>query len=262
MIPQREQRLIQGRLEEDLRGRVRLDFFTQKPSPIVVPGRSECRYCPQVSEAVAELAALHPRLALTVHELAEAPDAARKLGVQRVPCIVVRGQANRAIRFYGLPAGTQFANLIETIVLSTHPDVPVAREASLLVRKLRRPVQLSVFVTPACGYSAAVANAACRLALAHAAIRAEIVEVTGYPELVQRFDIRVTPTTFFDGRLAVRGLMDEHAMAAHALESAETSAQLAPVDAGPATPFDPDAFEQQQRPTAEPGAPRIYLPGQ
>jgi glutaredoxin-like protein len=260
VIPEREQRIIQERFAAELAGRVRIDYFSQRKSPIVVPGRAECRYCEEVGQALVEIAALHPRIALTVREFSEAQAEAEKLGAKRVPCTVIRGQTNRALRYYGLPGGHQFAPFIETIIMSSRGDAVIGRDAAIALKKLREPVRISVFVTPGCEYSAVVANTAFRMALAQASVKAEVVEISEYPELVQRFAVTATPTTVIDGRTAIRGLIDETELAVQILRSAESEVVPSTIDAGPATPFEPERHDPSAS-IATPAVPRIYIPG-
>jgi glutaredoxin-like protein len=260
VIPEREQRIIQERFAAELAGRVRIDYFTQHRSPIVVPGRAECRHCEEVGQALVEVAALHSRMALTAHDFAEGQADAEKLGVKRVPCTVIRGQANRALRYYGLPGGHQFANLIETIIMSSRADVTIGHDALVALKKLREAVRVSVFVTPACEYSAVVANMAFRMALSQANVKAEVVEIGEFPELVQRFAVTATPTTVIDGRTSIRGLIDETELATQIVRSVESETTPASIDAGPATPFETEPPTQPAT-IADPAAPRIYIPG-
>lgn len=148
MIPLRDQEFIRERFAEGLQGRVRIDLFTQKASALFVPGREECLTCKDTQTLVEEVASLSDRITLTVHEFADEPEAARKFGIERVPGIVIRGQLNRPLKFYGIPAGNEFANFIETIVLASQSDPGVARETVRRLKKLRRPVTAVVFVTP------------------------------------------------------------------------------------------------------------------
>ncbi len=148
MIPLRDQEYIRQRFAEALQGRVRIDLFTQKPSALFIPGREECATCKDTQTLVEEVAALSDRITLTVHEFAEELQEARKFGVERVPAIVIRGQLNRPLKFYGIPAGNEFANFIETVVLASLPDPGVERETVRRLRKLRQPVTVTVFVTP------------------------------------------------------------------------------------------------------------------
>lgn len=148
MIPLRDQEYIRERFAEALQGRVRIDLFTQKASAIFVPGREECLTCKDTQTLVEEVASLSDRITLTVHEFTDELAEARKFGVERVPAIVIRGQLNRPLKFYGIPAGNEFANFVETIVLASLPDPGVERETMRRLKKLRRPVTATVFVTP------------------------------------------------------------------------------------------------------------------
>ena len=98
------------------------------------------------------------------------------------------------------------------------------------------------------------------MALVQANVKAEVVEISEFPELVQRFAVTATPTTVIDGRLTLRGFVDETQLATQILRSAESEAAPAAIDAGPATPLavEPTA---QPSPIVDPAAPRIYIPG-
>ena len=99
-----------------LTSRVRIDYFTQKPSSIFIPGRQDCAYCEDVRVLMEEVASLSERITLTTHDVDQQLEVAKSFGVDKVPGIVVRGQTNRPIRFFGVPAGTGFPAFIETLL--------------------------------------------------------------------------------------------------------------------------------------------------
>src|SRR5262245_54673104 len=116
MIPLGDQEMIRELFEEQLTGPVKIDFFTQKPAPVFVPGREECRFCSDVQQMLEELKGLSDKLSLRVHEWNPTEETAARYGIQRVPATVIRGVLNRPVIYYGLPAGQQFTTLIEAIV--------------------------------------------------------------------------------------------------------------------------------------------------
>lgn len=257
MIPEPQQAQIRRAFEERLQGRVRLDYFTQKPSPLTIPGRRECRWCGDVEQVLRDIAGLHPRLALTVHEFADAQREAQKLGVQRVPCTVIRGQANRVLRYYGLPGAALFQVLLEAIVLSSWADVPHQPDTVASLRRLRDSVQVSVLVSAFCEPSARVAHATTRMALVNNRVKAEVVEISDCPELRERYQVDATPVTVLDGHTVVRGEIDEVALAQTIVNAAAAKVATDTV-VGPMTPYQPEPADAEQ-PSA---APRIYFPGQ
>ncbi len=148
MIPLREQEYIKEAFARELVGPVRIDYFTQRASALYVPGREECAYCEDVRQMLEELAALNDKIKLTVHEFRDAREAASRLGVDKIPGIVIRGPANRAIKFYGMPTGHEFPGLIDNIVDASRGKVDLAPETVRRLKKLKQDVSIQVLVTP------------------------------------------------------------------------------------------------------------------
>ena len=69
MIPLQDQEFLKQRFTQDLPNRVRIDFFSQRPSPIYIPGRQECAFCSETQTLMQEIAALSNRIALTEHDI-------------------------------------------------------------------------------------------------------------------------------------------------------------------------------------------------
>ena len=136
MIPLREQDYIRDRFERELEGKVKFDYCTQKASSIFVPGREECAHCQDTQQMLVELAGLSDKISLTVHELAPAPEEAKKLGVDQVPGIVMRGPAHRALRFLGMPGGHARPNHIRACRAAPARAAPA--DAQLNSRPIRR----------------------------------------------------------------------------------------------------------------------------
>lgn len=148
MIPLREQDYIKQKFAQELVGPVRIDYFTQRASALFVPGREECVYCEDVRQLLEELAALSDKVRLTVHEFTGAREEASRLGVDKIPGIVIRGPANRPIRFYGIPSGNEFPGLIEDIVDASRGKVDLSQETVRRLKKLKQDIGIQVLVTP------------------------------------------------------------------------------------------------------------------
>jgi glutaredoxin-like protein len=228
VIPLRDQEYLRERFARELQGRVRVDFFTQKASKLFVPGREECATCEDTGQMLQELAALSDKIALTVHELSEAAEEAEKLRIDKVPGIVLRGAANRPLRFFGIPAGNEFPNFIEAIIASSLPKLEVGPETAKQLKKLKDRVSIAVYVTPTCPYCPGVVRAAYRLALASAHVDATAVEISEFPRLAQALGIRAVPVTVINERLAVTGAIDEAGLLEAALKAAEGGPLEAP----------------------------------
>lgn len=221
MIPLREQEYVRERFAGELDGRVRIDYFTQRPSPLYVAGREPCATCEDGRKLLEEVSALSDKVTLTVHEFAEAPEDAKKLKVDKIPGIVLRGAANRPLRFFGLPGGNEFPNFIETIIAASKQKIDLGAETARQLKKLKEKVSITVYVTPTCPYCPGVVRAAYRLALASAHIDAAAVEISEFPRLAQQLGVRAVPLTVINDRATIAGALDEGGMLEAALRVVE-----------------------------------------
>ena len=221
MIPLREQEYIRERFEQQLEGRVKIDYFTQRASSLYVPGREECPTCEDTGKLLEEVAALSDKITLTVQEFRDASEEARKLHVDKVPGIVLRGPANRSLRFFGVPGGNEFPNFIETIIEISKQQSALGAAAAKQLKRLKDNVSVTVYVTPTCPHCPGVVRAAYRLGLASAHVQASAVEISEFPRLGQQLGIQAVPFTVIGEKAAVAGALDEAALAEQVLKAAE-----------------------------------------
>lgn len=209
MIPVQDQATIRDHFKKELRSRVRLDLFVQKPSPILVPGRPECPLCEDAQTLARELALLSEKIALTEHDLYAEPKAAADLAVDRVPALVLRGASNRPVRTFGMPTGAGFSTFVDTIVEVSRGTNELQAGTTAMLKRIRDEVRVQVFVTPSCSHSPAVARAAYRIALQNHHVRADVLEITEFPDLQQRYPVTATPTVVIEERLVLTGAIEE-----------------------------------------------------
>ena len=138
--------LFDDRIEAQIRKRlatmrepVTLVFFTQE---------LECESCREAHQLLEELAALSDKLRLEVYDFILDKEKVAEFGVDKVPATVIVGDSARAVRFYGVPAGYEFASLLEDILMVSNRDSGLAVETRAKLRELREPLHLQVFVTP------------------------------------------------------------------------------------------------------------------
>lgn len=148
VIPERERQQIREIFDRDLTDDVQLDLYTQKVSPLFVPGRAQCESCPETEMLVQEVADLSDRLHLQVIDAQAYPDLAQAAGVTRVPTIVLRGSNVGTIRFLGPPAGYEFSTLITDLVDLSTNRVELSEPTQAVLKEISEPVHIQVFGTP------------------------------------------------------------------------------------------------------------------
>jgi glutaredoxin-like protein len=118
---------------------VRLVHFTQELN---------LQYGREARQLLDELAALSDQLSVEVYNFLLDKEKAAEYGVDKVPATIVRDGKDHGIRFYGLPAGYEFSNLLDAILSVSRAESGLGEESKEKLASLTQPVHLEVFVTP------------------------------------------------------------------------------------------------------------------
>jgi glutaredoxin-like protein len=128
-------REILGRMDKP----VRIVNFTQE---------LECQYCRETRQLLEEVAALSEQLTLEVHDFLIEKAKADAYGVDKIPATLLVGEEDHGIRFYGIPAGYEFASLLEDIVMVSQGDSGLSPASRAKLGGLKDPLHVQVYVTP------------------------------------------------------------------------------------------------------------------
>jgi len=247
VIPLRDQEYLRARFAREMVGAVRIDNFTQRNLPIYIPGREECAFCEEIQQTLKELAALSEKIKLNVYEFSESAAEAARLKVDKVPGTVIRGPLNRPIRFYGFPAGQEFPAFVEDIIDASRGKVELAPETVRQLRKLRREIAIQVFVTPTCSHCPGVARLAHQMALESPRISADVVEISEFPRLAERYRVQAVPVIVIEERVVLVGALDEPTLLAQIVQFARgKTLQPAAAAVGPSTPLEQQPTERRE----------------
>jgi glutaredoxin-like protein len=197
-----------------LRGPVTVEFFTATPSkPSVRGGGGET--CGDTGRLLAEIAGLSARIRLEVHDFFAEADAAATAGVDRIPAIVLKGGARGRVRYFGIPSGYELGTLLEQIIDVGNGATDLAERTKQAVRGLAKAVHIRVFVTPACPFCPAAARLAQKMAVESDKVTADVIAAGEFPDLVERYGIRLVPKVLVNETVAFTGAQAE----AHFLDS-------------------------------------------
>lgn len=248
MIPLKDQEAIQVKFAREMAGPVKIEFFTQKDLGIVVPGRESCVSCKPTGDMLRELAALSSLISLRVHNLEDAREEGAKYGVERIPGIVLRARGEAWFKFYGMPGGTEFPSFLDTIVDVSRNEVLFSGESAKTLRKVKEEMRIRVFVTPTCPYCPGMARAAFQMALANPRLKAEVIQVSEFPDLARRYEVKAVPLTVIGDRIAIPGAVPEKALVDHVLKAAQSPAAQPSEVRGPVSPVPPPADARGEPP--------------
>ena len=139
ILSPRDQAAVRKEFER-IGGPVKLVVFSQS--------LEAAELCQQNEQLMREVAELSEQITVEVLNLAIDRERAEAYGVDQVPAIVVEGSRDYGIRFYGVPLGYEFSNLVDSIIVASTGE-PVLSEYTLAsLRALAADVDIKVFSTP------------------------------------------------------------------------------------------------------------------
>ena len=104
--------------------------------------------CQQNEQLMREVAELSDQITVEVLNLAIDRERAEAYGVDQVPAIVVEGSRDYGIRFYGVPLGYEFSNLVDAIIVASTGEPVLSEDTLASLRALAADVDIKVFSTP------------------------------------------------------------------------------------------------------------------
>ncbi len=127
---------------------VDVTLYTQRTSALVVPGVIPCETCDVAEELLQELGEILPKVRVTIVDLVEHQEEAERAGINRVPTIVIGGNAEGRVRFMGFPGGYEFASFVSALLEAGGAGEEVPEPLQQRLASLPDPVDVKVFVTP------------------------------------------------------------------------------------------------------------------
>jgi alkyl hydroperoxide reductase subunit AhpF len=139
ILSPRDQAAVRKEFER-IGGPVKLVVFSQS--------LEAAELCQQNEQLMREVAELSDQITVEVLNLAIDRERAETYGVDQVPAIVVEGGRDYGIRFYGVPLGYEFSNLIDSIIVASTGEPVLSEDTLASLRALAADVDIKVFSTP------------------------------------------------------------------------------------------------------------------
>ena len=147
LLDQNDAQALREKFANELTRPVTLRFYTMGAAPLIVPGR-ECVTCEDTETILTELSELSDQIALERHDFYKEAEAARDAGIARIPATVVAADGTERTVLYGMPAGYEFATLVQTVLNVSKGSGDLSADTVKALAGVATPVHLQVFVTP------------------------------------------------------------------------------------------------------------------
>ena len=185
-----------------LSGPVRLVNFTQK---------LECHHCEDTRRLIEEIASFSPKISSKVYNFAIDKEKAQQYKIDKIPAIVVEGEKDYGIRFFGIPGGYEFNSLISSIMDVSRGTADLSTESKDKIAEINKSIHIQVFVTLTCPYCPAAVQMAHRLALESEYITSDMIESAEFPHLTNKYQVMGVPKVIINEKFGFEGGLPEAA---------------------------------------------------
>lgn len=172
---------------------------------------TKCPYCCETGELLMEFAEFSAKIQVVVYDADKNTDEIGELNIERVPALALLDHSlkDTRIRFYGMPGGYEFHSLLGAVLVVSKRRTGLPED---LVRKIRRidtPLHIQTYVTPTCPYCPFVIRLIHKMAFLNPLIRADMIEVTEFPELGKEAGVKAVPKTIVNHFVDLEGALPE-----------------------------------------------------
>ena len=213
LIPEERKQLIQTELNAKLTNKVKVIVFTQE---------NECAMCRETRELVGEVGRLSDKIDVAVYDLQKDIEQATLYGVDKVPAIVLLGEKDYGMRYYGLPFGYEFQTFFDDLLSVSGRNSGLSDETKAKLRAVDKPVHIQVFVTLTCPYCPIIASLSHRFAMENSPISSEVVDVNEFVQIGIKYNVLGVPKTVINETVEFVGVVSENVLCDHVLEALKT----------------------------------------
>ncbi len=128
--------------------RTRLQAMTSPVKLIHFTQELNLEYGREAKQLIEALAQISDKLSVEIYNFLIDKEKAAEYAIDKVPATAIRNGKDYGIRFFGVPAGYEFATLLDAILAVSAGDSGLCAESREKLAQLTQPLHLQVFTTP------------------------------------------------------------------------------------------------------------------
>ena len=128
LLSEKDRQTLTGMFAQELVAPVKLVYFGQEVA---------CQFCRETQAILEEVASLSDKIEVEVNNFVVDKVRAEELGVDKIPAtIVMGGDKDYGVRFYGIPSGYEFTTLVQDIMLVSKGKADFSPAAQEMIAKI------------------------------------------------------------------------------------------------------------------------------
>ncbi len=224
LLQEKDRIVVREKFEKELKDEVTILLFKKTSAGIWTPNEDEdlvCRYCKETEELYKEVIELSDLLKLETYTIENNKEKFDEYKVERIPTAVIKGHNKGLIRFVGIPAGYEFATLLEDLIDASRGKVDLKERNKRKVEAVKEPLHIQVFVTPTCPYCPRAVRIAHKMAFLNENIMADMVEASEFPNLSEKYGVYAVPKIVVNDKVEFEGALPEDQFIREVLKAVE-----------------------------------------
>ncbi|MDA8272773.1 MAG: thioredoxin family protein [Deltaproteobacteria bacterium] len=139
LLSEQDAEFLKKDFESKLKNNVKIIFFKSEDA---------CLYCKEVKDILLEVSGLSDKISLEEYDFDQDKEKVKRYSIKRTPGIVIEGEKDYGVRFYGIPAGHEFMTLIHGIMNVSAKNTGLSEKTIEKLKEIIKPYNIQVFVTP------------------------------------------------------------------------------------------------------------------
>ena len=224
LLQEKDRIVVREKFEKELKDEVTILLFKKTAAGIWTPNEDEdlvCRYCKETEELYKEVTELSDLLKLEAYTIEDNKEKFDEYKVERIPTVVIKGHNKGLIRFVGIPAGYEFATLLEDLIDASRGKIDLKERNRRKVEAVKEPLHIQVFVTPTCPYCPRAARIAHKMAFINENIMGDMVEASEFPNLSEKYGVYAVPKIIINDKVEFEGALPEDQFISNVLKAVE-----------------------------------------
>ena len=155
----------------------------------------ECNTCAETAQLLTEIQELNDKSTVEIKDVNKDKDEAKKYSIEYVPTFVMLDDKNeyKGVKFQGIPAGHEINSFISAIIFMSGLDLGLDPKIIERISKIKKPVDIKVFVTLSCPHCPGAVSTAHSLAMLNSNIQGTMIEAQTFSELSMKYNVSGVP---------------------------------------------------------------------
>ncbi|HTY75299.1 MAG TPA: thioredoxin family protein [Candidatus Nanoarchaeia archaeon] len=207
-------------LPEDKKEQLRNDFKEKLVDPVKIimfTQEMECRFCSETRQLTQDMATVSEKISVDIYDFVKDAEKAKQYGIDKIPAIAIIGKVDHGVRIYGVPYGYELQTLVEGIINVSRGSTDLSDKTKEIIRDIKMPVHIQVFVTLTCPHCPSAAAIAHKLAVESDMIRADVIDAQEFPDLAQKYSVIGVPKIIINEKTEFVGAFNEDLFAEQVL---------------------------------------------